>query len=54
MSKGIKGKDINKVKRIDDKTIDVIMNDGDIIRFTATMCDYDDCNLTSKLIRKKD
>ena len=53
MAKGIRGKDIYKVKRIDDKTLDVIMNNGNIVRFVARMCDYDDCDMSSEFIRKE-
>lgn len=45
MSKGIKGKDIYKIKRLDERRIVVIFNNGRELIFKATMVDYDDCEL---------
>lgn len=45
MSKGIKGKDIYKIKRLDEKRIVVIFNNGRELIFEATMIDYYDCAL---------
>lgn len=52
MSKGIKGERINKVMRVDDNTLNVMLKDGNIIQFKAEMYGYDWCKLTSKAIYK--
>ena len=48
MAKGIRGKDIYKIKRVDEKSIVVIMNNGRKLLFEATMVDYDDCELLAR------
>lgn len=47
ISKGIKGSDIYKVKRLSDNVVAVILNNGDQIVFEAKMCDYEECKLVS-------
>lgn len=47
MAKGIRGKDIYKLKRIDDNTIIVEMKNGKKIKFVARMVGYDECALVS-------
>lgn len=50
MAKGIRGKDIYKLKRVDDKSIIVILNSGRVLKFSAEMCDYYDCHLVAREI----
>lgn len=54
MAKGIRGKDIHKIKRIDEKSIVVIFNNGRKLMFKAEMVDYDDCELIAKEIDLND
>ena len=50
MGRGINGKDIYKIKRINEKSIVVIFNNGKRLKFYAAMVDYDNCELLAKEI----
>ena len=48
MAKGIRGKDVYKIKRVNEKSIVIIFNNGRKLLFEATMVDYDDCELLAR------
>ena len=50
VAKGIKGKDVYKIKRVNEKSIVIIFNNGGKLLFEATMVDYDDCELLAREI----
>ena len=44
----LNGKYIKNIDRIDEKTIYINLENGNVVKVTATMVDYDDCELIIK------